>query len=372
MAMPMDFQDYDASGSAFGQHNVNEDETHSQSDGDSGNDDIDEDDTDYTYRPDVDDESDSEPDEDGCDVPHPNTTPQTSSRFADMDVHELSEYIDKQKNRNTARKTKGHMKIFDQFLESKNVTLATHLLPPTRINELLSLFFVTVRKEKPEAEGTKGNSPPDLDYEPAYLKGIQSSIERYLKEKRYQYSIVHGKEFFESREAISSRCKELKKDGKGGRPNRKRAPTTSEMQEMWSSGGLGGSDPQSLQQTLWWIMCTRFGLRANKENYSLRWGDVKLKSNASGTKYLTLNERDSKTRQGNDCANIRSTIKVFADPDNIDNCPVQLYEKFQSKRPAEMCTATSNFYLQPKIFSTNSKVEKEPIWYKRQVINKFT
>ena len=65
--------------------------------------------------------------------------------------------------------------------------------------------------------------------------------------------------------------------GRGNRPNRKRAPTTKEIQDMWGSGALGDSSPSSLQNTMWWILSTRFGLRANKENYDLRWGDVELK-----------------------------------------------------------------------------------------------
>ena len=124
------------------------------------------------------------------------------------------------------------------------------------------------------------------------LKSIQSSLERYLKENRYGYSIVSGDEFFRSLEAIRSKGRELKKTGKGNKPNRKRAPT--EIAMMWSSGALRSGSPENLQYTMWWIINTRFGKRVNKENHVIRWGDVALNTNSMGTTYLTGMSRKPK------------------------------------------------------------------------------
>ena len=104
--------------------------------------------------------------------------------------------------------------------------------------------------------------------------------------------------FFESREAIASKYRQLKQGDKGNKPMRKRALTQGELQRMWNKKALGCPSPKMLQQTIWWILCTRFGKRANKENYDMRWGDLKVRKNADGLKYLVCGERATKTRHG--------------------------------------------------------------------------
>ncbi len=72
-----------------------------------------------------------------------------------------------------------------------------------------------------------------------------------------------------------------------------------ELQTIWDKEALGDSSPKTLQHSIWWIMSTRFGMRANKENLDLRWKDVVARNDSTtGLKYLVRNERTSKTRQG--------------------------------------------------------------------------
>ena len=96
--------------------------------------------------------------------------------------------------------------------------------------------------------------------------------------------------------------------------------------------------------------CGGFGLRANKENYDLRWGDMELKE---GDKpYLTRRERSTTTRQGENITDIRDEVQVYEDDDQPQYCPVRLYNKYASKRPSEMCKPEAKFYIQPKVFSS--------------------
>ena len=278
------------------------------------------------------------------------------SRFSGP--NDVESFITEQKNKSTTRKTKQHLDIFLEFLETKNEDRAPHTIPPADLDEYLASFFVSIKKISEDGQDVQ-------DYEPCTIKGMQSSIARYLKEKKYAASIIQSDVFFKSREAIAAKCKSLKKMGRGNRPNRKRAPTTKEIQDMWSSGALGDSSPSSLQNTMWWILSTRFGLRANKENYDLRWGDVELKE---GDKpYLTRRERSTKTRQGDNITDIRDEVQVYQDDDQPQYCPIRLYKKYASKRPSEMCKPEAKFYIQPKVFSSKTSLEKEPVWYKNQV-----
>ena len=281
-----------------------------------------------------------------------------------MNQADVQEFIENQKNPATKRKTASHMKVLELFLTSRHEMRLPHEIPPIELNNYLATFFISVQKESAGADGS-------TDYEPVTLKGMQSSFARYLKEKKYETSILTSDVFFQSREAIASKCRQLKQGGKGNKPMRKRAPTQVELQQMWDKEALGCSSPKTLQQTIWWIFCTRFGKRANKENYDMRWGDLKVRENAQGLKYLVCGERATKTRQGN-TSDVQEVIKVYEDRDEPTYCPDRLFEQFTAKRPQEMCCDGAAFYLQPKFYTSKAAMESDQIWYKKQVGFKYT
>ena len=57
--------------------------------------------------------------------------------------------------------------------------------------------------------------------------------------------------------------------------------------------------------TLWFNNSIHFGLRGVSEHSNLRWGDIKLKNSYDGTEYLEYNERQTKTRTGENIVDIR-------------------------------------------------------------------
>ena len=62
------------------------------------------------------------------------------------------------------------------------------------------------------------------------------------------------------------------------------------------------------------------------------WGDVKLCQTSTGQEYLEFNERETKTRSGNDPRNVRAIApKMFAVPNN-EKCPVKAYKVYAEKR----------------------------------------
>ena len=48
-----------------------------------------------------------------------------------------------------------------------------------------------------------------------------------------------------------------------------------------------------------------FGLRGCKEHRDMSWGNVKLKKTVDGEEFLEFNERQTKTRTGSDCCDVR-------------------------------------------------------------------
>ena len=75
------------------------------------------------------------------------------------------------------------------------------------------------------------------------------------------------------------------------------------------------------------------------------WGDLKLCQTSTGQEYLECNERETKTRSGNDLRNVRAiATKMFVVPNN-EKCPVNTYKFYAERPPAEMKTDYAPFYL---------------------------
>ena len=75
------------------------------------------------------------------------------------------------------------------------------------------------------------------------------------------------------------------------------------------------------------------------------WGDAKLCQTSTEQEYLEFNERETKTRSGNDPRNVKAIEpKMFAASNN-EKCPVKAYKVYAEKRPAEMKTKDALFYL---------------------------
>ena len=90
------------------------------------------------------------------------------------------------------------------------------------------------------------------DYEPESLKVMMASLDRHLKNKGYTLSIVRDREFSSSKQVLEGKAKQLRLAGRGKRPNKARQVSDEEEEILWKSGKLGGNNPESLIQTMWW------------------------------------------------------------------------------------------------------------------------
>ena len=81
------------------------------------------------------------------------------------------------------------------------------------------------------------------DYEPGSITSAHSSIERYLREKGYPYSIMGAPEFQMSRNVVEAKRTLLKKSGKGNKPNAQTALTKNESISYGSRAAWGRAAP---------------------------------------------------------------------------------------------------------------------------------
>ena len=88
------------------------------------------------------------------------------------------------------------------------------------------------------------------EYEPACLRVMRSSLDRYLKEKNYPVSIISSDEFKGSNKVLEGNAKDLRDKGMGNRPNRSLPLTTQEEEILWQCGQLGHENAQSLINSL--------------------------------------------------------------------------------------------------------------------------
>ena len=241
-----------------------------------------------------------------------------------MDVGSVDNFIAEQENKATLQKTQRDVKLLQTFLGTRNELRKVEEIPALELNEYICEFIISVR--------TKDGK----DYEPSSLRSLLASFERHLKKNSYSASIMNDLVFEKTRKVLLSKQKELKKKGKGNRPNASIALTSDELNTLYEKGLLGTRNPEALLNTLWLNSTMHFGLRGCKEHRDMCWGDVKLKKTADGKEYLEFNERQTKTRTGSDCRDIRAMPpKMFA-IDGSEKDPIVVYKLYAQKRPEKM------------------------------------
>ena len=102
--------------------------------------------------------------------------------------------------RTVKKKKKQHVNLFQSYISAtKGDNTEIHLLKPEVLDKYLEAFFLGVRKQD------------STEYEPTYLKNIQCSLERHLRNNKYSHSIIEDFMFDSSREALRAKQRDLKK-----------------------------------------------------------------------------------------------------------------------------------------------------------------
>ena len=167
------------------------------------------------------------------------------------------------------------------------------------------------------------------------------------------------------RKTLQSKQKQLKKQGRGNKPNASVALTEDEIKLLFDKGLLGVSSPEAILNTLWLNNSLHFGLRGVKEHHDMRWGDVKLCKTDQGVEYLEFNERQTKTRTGADHRDVRPFAPKMFSTDGSEKDPVAVYKLFVQKRPEKMKHPDAPFYIAVNNVSMKSKPSNsEKCWFK--------
>ncbi|KAL9978606.1 hypothetical protein ACROYT_G016142 [Oculina patagonica] len=175
---------------------------------------------------------------------------------------EVHDFIEEQRPENTKKKTLYDINVWKRYLTSAGEERNIENIPAKDLNLHISRFFIEIKKK----DGGQ--------YEPTSLTSFHRSLQRYLNDHGSTLNILKDKEFSLSRDALSSRKRQLLRDfGKGNRPQAARPLTDAEEDLMFERGEFGDQDPEVLQRTVWWLLSLHFGFRARDESRKLKWGD---------------------------------------------------------------------------------------------------
>jgi hypothetical protein len=159
------------------------------------------------------------------------------NRFVDITSEDTVNMVKLQTNKNTAKVTESHVRLFREWLATKNELCEISQIEPQNLDLYLAQFFLSVRKP-----GTSDDlNALDRQYEPSTLLAIHSSIFRHLRNTSYGINIKQDERFVHSRNVLSAKLKELKQLGKGNRPHAAESFSTEEIEALYKINQLGSS-----------------------------------------------------------------------------------------------------------------------------------
>ena len=140
---------------------------------------------------------------------------------------ETFNFVESMKNPNTKAKTMSDLKKFNEWLLSVGEERSIETIAPENLDLYMARFFLSIKKKN------------DKEYEPDSLKSYQSSLHRYLTEKKYNGNILKDESFKHSRDVLSSKRKALKQQGLGNKVLRADPFTDDEMNVLKTKKLLG-------------------------------------------------------------------------------------------------------------------------------------
>ncbi|XP_069830247.1 uncharacterized protein [Dendropsophus ebraccatus] len=256
-------------------------------------------------------------------------------------------------NKNTLKKTKFDLRIVQSYLSRAREERPLLSIPVGELDDHLSTFIRTHRK------------PDGSEYEAGTLRGILGSLDRHFERNAYPHAIYRSKEtkFKKTVSAMRERQSYLKSLGRGapssagggggsssggGGGGQAEPLSERDIERLYATGAIGLHSPTALLHMLFFNIGLHFSLRT-LEQHALRWGDIALKSDPQGRKYL---EHTKKLGAGRGPHRLHPghtmRMQIYESPEQPDRDVVKAYEKYASERPDKMKAKDAPFYLTPQ------------------------
>ena len=129
-----------------------------------------------------------------------------------------------EKNANTTKATTQWMRVICQWAQKRDYPKNIEVLASDTLDSILQHFFGEINKKDSK------------DYEPSSSAAMESSIDRYLRELNYDYSILNSRFFKGSRNVLEGKTRLLREKGLGKKPNKTNILTRQEEDIQWECG----------------------------------------------------------------------------------------------------------------------------------------
>ncbi|XP_072263433.1 uncharacterized protein [Pyxicephalus adspersus] len=241
-------------------------------------------------------------------------------------------------NKNTLKKTKFDLRIVQAYLQRAREERPLLSVPVEELDAHLANFIRTHRKQ----DGS--------EYEPGTLRGILGSLDRHFERCGYPHAIYRSRDtkFLRTVAAMKEKQNYLKTIGKGNHPHHAEPLTEREIELLYATGAIGLHNPTALLYMLFFNIGLHFSLRT-MEQHNLKWGDITLKADAQGRKYL---EHTKKLSAGRGSAKFHPShtmrMQIYESPEQPERDVVKAYEKYSIERPEKMKCEDAPFYLTPQ------------------------
>ena len=163
---------------------------------------------------------------------------QEATRFEHSEKS-IDDYIIEQQNKNTRAEMTRDVKLLIESLREKQEQRNPEDIEAKELNECICEFILIVKQKDGK------------DFEASSLGGLFSSFNRHLKECKYPVSVIEDVAFERARKCLETKNKQLKKEGKGNRPNAAEALSDDEINILYEKNLLGISNGEALINTLW-------------------------------------------------------------------------------------------------------------------------
>ena len=275
-----------------------------------------------------------------------------------------ADFIEENMAPSTLRVTRVAVTLFDKFMQQAHpellhATLAT--AEESRLPELISEFFKVLQKNEGES------------YNAGTLQTYYLALARFLKQKR-NIVMKNNHVFEQTRDVLGRQQRISCKNGQRPGLHKSHAFPPEVLAEGWAKGAFGASDPKALIAALVLHMGPTLGIRGKEEQAQMLNVDlIEGARRPDGVlSFLRFSERITKTRKGVDGQGARKIEPmIYPDDARPDRCPLRLYDLYQSKKPDEMRTPDSRFFLGVRN-NTTKPWKKVGAWFVSQPMGKNT
>ena len=149
------------------------------------------------------------------------------TEIGQLNDEDIDNFITENRNKNTTKKTQSDLNVFYRWAKTVNETRTLENISEQELDKLLAHFVLNARKQNGD------------EYEPDTLTSMLRSFDRLLREKGKHYSILTDRQFAKAREALSCKRKQLRRAGKGQKPNKALGLSETQIQKLWDEKQLG-------------------------------------------------------------------------------------------------------------------------------------